>query len=515
METIKSNKNKIQFVLIMAIVISGLTNCTDRWEEMNTDPNALTEIPDEYLFTNAVRGAFNDNTSYFHSTFGGQYAHIFVASNWVRDIDKYNGVGTKDYPGYIYEATYNSSIRNSVEVIGLTSAGEKYENKWRNAQAQIMAIVSFSKITDVFGDVPYSEAGMGKSSIYKPKYDRQEDIYSDMVDRLKNCITVLKEPEAEDHVYATGIDPIYDGNVDYWIRFANSYRLHLAMRARFADPGKYEPVIAECLSESLIESNDQNPTLLTSDAKSDLYNPWWSNWNASQAGVYNQMWSEKFINTLKATNDPRLFFYATKNPEGEYVGFPNGLNDNEYSKWNRKDVSIPSGEFFAKDQPIYLITAAQIGLLKAEIALFNIGGVGGDANQMYQTAITIGMEQWNIDTDSINNYFANESEAELNGDQENMFRQISTQMWITSVPNALESWCTIRRTGYPVIDQRTSPGLDQGITNGYMPSRVAYPTTKEFSINGSNMQEAIDRLPGGEDKIDVTVWWDVRDAPVK
>ena len=514
MKTIKINKNKIQLILIFFMLISALTNCTDRWEDMNTNPNALTEIPDEYLFTNAVRGMFNDNTNYYHSTFGGQYAHIFVASNWERDIDKYNGNGTKDYSGYIYEAAYNSTIRNSVEVMKLTSAEEKYENKWRNAQAQIIAIIGFSKLSDIFGDIPYTEAGMGKYGIFEPKYDKQEDIYSDMVERLKNCIATLKEPEAGDNVYPSGIDPVYDGSVDNWIRFANSYRLHLAMRARFADPGKYEPIISECLSESLIESNEQNPTLATSDTKSDLYNPWWRQWNASQEGVYNMVWAEKFINTLKTTNDPRLSFYATKNHDGEYIGLPNGLNDTEYTNWNRKDISIPSGEFFAKDQPVYLITAAQILLLKAEIALFNIAGTSGDANQIYQTAITTAMEQWAIDADSISLYLANEPEASLSGDKENMFRQISTQMWITSVPNALEAWSTIRRTGYPIVAQRTNPSLDQGITDGYMPTRVEYPSTKEYSINGTNMQEAIDRLPGGN-KIDAKVWWDVHDAPVK
>ncbi|MEN8123400.1 MAG: hypothetical protein ABFS35_23890, partial [Bacteroidota bacterium] len=50
--------------------------------------------------------------------------------------------------------------------------------------------------------------------------------------------------------------------------------------------------------EPLIESNDQNPTLTTSDGKSDLYNPWWWEWNSSHEGVYNMIWAEKFINTL-------------------------------------------------------------------------------------------------------------------------------------------------------------------------------------------------------------------------
>lgn len=511
MKKIKNKTRPVKLMLIFTFVAFGLTNCTERWEEMNTDPNRLTNLPDAYLFTSAVRGAFNDASGNFQVNFGGQYGHVYIGSNWVRDVDKYNGFGTQDYPEMVFSGVYNSSIRNVVEVLKLTSEGEKYENKWHNVQAQLIAIISFSRLTDMFGDVPYSEAGMAKYGIEQPKYDRQEDIYADMVDRLKNCINTLKEPEAENQIYASDIDPVYKGDVEKWIRFANSYRLHLAMRARFADPGKYEPIIAECLSLPLIENNDQNPTLETSDAKSDLYNPWYWTWQSSQEGVYNLVWSDKFIRTLMETDDPRLSFFASKNPDGEYKGMPNGLTDEAFSAFNKKNASVPSGEFFAKDQPIYLITAAQIWLYRAEASLFNLSGAGGDANQMYQTAIELAMEQWDIDADSINTYIANEEEATLYGDRENMFRQISTQMWIASVPNAFESWCTIRRTGYPEIPRRTGPLLSQGITNGYMPRRVSYPITKEKTINGENMNEAISRIPSGEDRIDAKVWWDARD----
>jgi hypothetical protein len=45
-----------------------------------------------------------------------------------------------------------------------------------------------------------------------------------------------------------------------------------------------------------------------------------------------------------------------------------------------------------------------------------------------------------------------------------------------------------------------------------MPTRLFYPFTGEMINNGANLQEAIDRMPGG-DKIDNKVWWDKRDAP--
>lgn len=498
-------------ILILALIISGLTNCEERWEEMNTDPNKLTDLPDEYLFTSAVRGAFNDGRSNIQVHFGGQYGHVYISNNWVREIDKYGDTWNHDYAEHCFSNLYTSSIRNVVEVLKLTSEGEEYENRWRNAQAQIIGIISFSKLMDIFGDIPYSEGGMAKYGIEEPVYDTQEFIYNDMVERLDNCIAILEEAEAEEHIYPSELDPIYKGDIDLWIRFANSYRLHLAMRARFADPALYEPVITECLSLDLIESNEHNPTLETSDSNSDLYNPWYWTWQESQEGIYNLVWSEKFINTLTETNDPRISFFADKNPDGVYLGMPNGLTDEAFSAFNKKSASIPTGEFFAKDQPIYMITAAQIWLLRAETALFSINGAGGDANSMYQTAIRLAMEQWDIDSDSIDNYLASETEATLYGDQENMFRQISTQMWIACVPNAFESWCTIRRTGYPEIPQRTSPLLDPGVTDGYMPSRVSYPLTKELTINGENLQEAISRLPGGEDLLDTRLWWDARD----
>jgi hypothetical protein len=158
--------------------------------------------------------------------------------------------------------------------------------------------------------------------------------------------------------------------------------------------------------------------------------------------------------------------------------------------------------------------------------LFNIIS-GEDVKDVYEKAIRNAMSQWNKDGgscppcncdedttiigDPIEEYLSQE-EIALTGEVEKDFEKISTQFWISTLPNAYNAWTNIRRTGYPVIPQRTSPILEKGVTNGYMPTRMLYPTTGELSNNEKNLQEAIDRLPGGEDKIDLKVWWDVRDA---
>lgn len=497
----------IKRLLVLFITLSLFSACDDRWEEMNTDPNKLSILPDEYLFTNAVRQTFRDQYERFDIDYGGQYAHIWVGDNWNREVDKYNDIHSQgDIYERIFRGIYNGPIRNIVEVLQMTGPGGDFENPARNAQASILATLNFSRMTDFYGDIPYFQGGMGKYDILKPEYDDQEEIYDDMVSRLREAISVLKS-SSDSEIYSSAEDPLFAGDRDKWIRFANSLRLRLAMHARFADPGKYNNVIDECLGESLIEDNSQNVKLEMQDSDNpDLYNPWNNKIIDYQSGIYTLNLGEKFITTLEDVNDPRLAFFATKTSGDEYLGMPNGLTDTYYAGWSRANSSLATEQFLAKDQPMYLMSASEIYLLRAEAALFGLGA--GDANQLYQTGIALAMEKWSIEDSLVVDFLSNEAEASLNGDQENMFRQIATQLWISFVPNAFEAWTTIRRTGYPVIEQRTSDMYSKGVTDGYLPSRIKYPFTVEKSANGDNQDAAISNMGG--DEIDLTLWWDVR-----
>ncbi len=507
MKRTKNNIFGIKRMLILLITLSMFSACDERWEEMNTDPNQLSTLPNEYLFTNAVRGTFMDQFERFDIDFGGQFAHVWISNSWNREADKYNDIQSQgDIYERIFHGVYNGPIRNIVEVMELTGPGSDFENPARYAQAKIIATLNFSRLTDFYGDIPYFEGGMGKYDILKPVYDDQEVIYSDMVAGLQEAITVLKSASDSD-IYSSAEDPLYAGDRDKWIRFANSLRLRLAMHARFVDPVTYENVIDECLGEDLIEDNSQNAKLEMEDSNNpSLYNPWHAKIIDYQAGLYTMNWSEKFIDALLDTNDPRLAFYATKNNDDVYLGMPNGLNDSYYSGWSRANSSVATEEFLAKDQPMYHMCASEIFLLRAEAALFNLGP--GDANELYQTGIETAMNQWSIEDSLVTKFLAEEAEASLYGDQENMFRQIATQLWISFVPNAFEGWTTIRRTGYPVIEQRTSDMYSKGVTDGYMPTRIKYPFTVEKSVNGENQEAAIANMGG--DEINQTLWWDVR-----
>ena len=175
-----------------------------------------------------------------------------------------------------------------------------------------------------------------------------------------------------------GADPVYDNNLTKWLRFANSMRLRLAMRARFADPSNSAAVIAECMNEPFIENNDGNFGLKYQESENpELYNPWYDvrkhqNWKMS----------DKFVEWLKSTNDPRLRTFVDTTKTGEYKGFINGLNDQEQSKYQWEDFSNPKPALYAKDMSQNVMCASEVWFLRAEAALFNLAP--GDPDQLYK-----------------------------------------------------------------------------------------------------------------------------------
>jgi hypothetical protein len=509
MKQIKNIKIKaVKGIIILFTGLLALPACQERLDEMNKNPNALTEIPAEFLFTNAIRGTVRSGFDRTHLDFGGQYGHLLITGDWERQVDTYEeGHMRGDVTQDAMNDIYRNGIKYSNDIIASTAPDGEHPNEVQNALANVVAVLNFARLTDFFGDVPYFEGGMGKEEIFLPKYDKQEDIYADMVARLKTSIDIMKGADFTNAF--PGADPFYDNDKDSWIRFANSFRLRLAMRARFADPGKYNTIITECLGEDLIEENEQNATLENWDSdRGELYNPLYNKHkDRYMDNMYQFNVSEKYVDFLKNSDDPRLEVMVEPNGNGEYIGMPNGLTEEAYGSYNRKNASLPSLAVLAKDQPNYFMTASEIWFLRAEAALFNLGP--GDAAQLYQTGITKAMEQFNIPQIDIEDYLANSVEGVLAGTDEEKFEQIGNQMWVAFVPNYVEAWFNIRRTGYPVIPQRTAPQLAKGVTDGYMPTRLRYPQTNERAINGENMQEAIDRMGG--DNIDTRVWWDVRD----
>ncbi len=492
--------------LIAILLISSA--CQERLDEMNMNPNAITEVPADYLFTTAIRGTFRQGLDLLQVDFAAQHAHLAVSYDFRREIDKYEENYVGDLPQSLFNSIYASSIKYCKDIEVLTDVDGKQENEIRHALGDVVTVMNYSKLTDLYGDVPYFQGGLGKEGEFLPEYDRQEDIYSDMIEKLGASLDILET--ADFSMAFPGADPMYDNNREGWLRFTNSLRLRLAMRARYADPGKYNPIIAECLAMDLIDLNVQNASLQHWDSDhGQLRNPWYRYYEERYISkIYNFNVSEMYVDFLSSTSDPRLEVMVDTNAYGDYVGMPNGLNEVEYSTFPRQDASILSLKVLAKDQYLYYMTASEVWFLRAEAALFDLGS--GDPNELYQMGISQAMRQWGITQSEVDDFLTASDVGMLTGSDEEKFEQIGYQMWLAFVPNYCEAWFNMRRTGYPFIPQRTADGLSAGVTDGYMPRRIVYPLTTERSVNGENMQTAIDRMAEG-DHIYSRVWWDAKE----
>lgn len=495
---------------LLAFFTIGMLACNERFEEVNTNPNGISDVNPSHLFAKGVRESFRNGIQGGYgykvaSTLGHYYVPI--------QVDRYIDTYAQDLTGDLYESLFGSEYQGKLkyynEIMALTGPGMEKEDAFQYAIADVMAVLSYAQLTDAYGSVPYFEGAFGNTGILSPVYDTQDVIYADMISRLGEDIETLKnaigKPELEIQ------DPIYGGNSDYWVRFANSLRLRLAMRMRHVVPNEASTVITACFSEPLLELNEHNVVSYNIDGgNSALYSPWYSHWQ-----FYKYRISDRLVSHLSSTNDPRLPIFATQMSDGTYKGLVNGLVEKIFGEVVNEERSYPADYLVGKAAPTYLMTTAEMAFLKAECALFGLGDPEGKgANEHYREGIRLAMNRLSqspefdgVSTEDIDAFLATPL-ATLNGTQEEQFEQIGTQMWLALVPNFPQAYAYMRRTGYPAIPKRDGVTTSLGDTDGVLPSRILYPLSEKLS-NNHNVKEAVKTL-GGDDVSTTRLWWDVR-----
>ena len=374
----------------------------------------------------------------------------------------------------------------------ITSAGTT-KNDVRNAMANVISVMGYAWLTDAYGDIPYTQGGKGKTQdILNPKYDSQQNIYPDLIAQLTKNIEVLKTAKAGQGY--PNADPIFKNDLTKWVRFANSVRLRLAMRLRYANATLSQQTVVQCLANPLMETNDHNALMIETEGNG---NAWFTN----RTNFPSIKMSTFLVNQLKTTADPRLAVYVGKDANGQYNGITNGLNDVTFGNANFAAKSDMGLALSSRESKLYLITAAEVWLLRAESALAYDKNQT-QANLSFKKGIETSLSQWDIPTAEITAFLASKN-ATLEATKTE--EQIGKQMWVALVPNYFEAWCYIRRTGFPIIPVRTDPTLTLGVTKGILPKRFLY-SSFELSSNGVNVNEAITRQ--GPNKIDTAVWWD-------
>jgi hypothetical protein len=222
-----------------------------------------------------------------------------------------------------------------------------------------------SRITDMYGPIPYTKFG---TSTQVP-YDSQKDVYYNFFDELDKAINVLTTyASSNPHNYMEDYDYVYGGNVNKWIKFANTLRLRLAMRISFVDQTKATAEASAAISHSggLLSSSDDS-AILHQTTSFTFINPIWE----VSEGFKDMRMGATMDCYLNGYNDPRIskYFRATSK-DGKYHGVRNGMT------YISKDayVAAASGMNFAQNDNMQWMNAAEAYFLLAEAKLrLNLG----------------------------------------------------------------------------------------------------------------------------------------------
>lgn len=519
---------KIIYLVGAVSIVLAMPSCdTQGLTDLNKDPNTISYAIPEYTFTAAVLSSIPGQN--YRALGGGlQYFSLY------REV---NGSGDKfyDFGGTLGSfAAYNTQLNRLLQ---LNAQIQGPENVNKRAASEILRILAFHPVTDVIGDMPYSEAMKGSANL-KPKYDTQKSIYMAMLTELDAALTSMDA--SKPNVFGAA-DPYFKGDVAKWKKFGYTLMMRLGMRMSDVEPATAKIWVEKAAAGGVMtdfsdiayikyanvtgQMNDRAVTMINTD----FVSPGGDN-------VFGGKWSATFINYLKNTKDPRLPVlsvvwvpsgntYVANNTPAMQRGMVNGSLNTKPTDFDT--YSEPSLLYLDRGSPIITMGPAEAYLLLAEAALRG-WNVGTTAQAAYNNAVRAAMAQWAlwptvaphsgvISAAAADTYLADNPYL-IAGTFNQQLEQISTQKWVSMLGDDYEIFSNWRRTKYPVFNYKNWKLPDGSfsyypgnVTAGKMFRRFSIPNT-ERNLNPDNYFEAIQRQNFTEDQTDLLqgrMWWDV------
>jgi hypothetical protein len=509
---------KYSYSLLLFATLIFWGSCS-KFEEFNANPDVPITVSPDLLLTQFLKNSYrfwNPNPTDFSTgnLFAKHTVQLTTTANPYQYYYSYSPYGG-------FGAMQNlTTLKRMAEL----SKGNLTEPSFQGLALFFKATGGFG-MTIEMGDVPYSEAGKAEEGITKPKYDKQQDVFNQVLDDLKQAELLFASTTAP-----FGGDIMYGGNPVKWRRLANAMQLKVlnalskkittAQKNRFAEIVSAGNLLTEADNYQLVYSTNANASHPFFEGETKRI----------ETGV-----SKLVVDYLKMTNDRRLFYFAE--PAPYLLAAPHNLTDNNFNAYegapselstevlanNRAAgrYSLISKRYTARRDcdPMLHFTYSEQCFIIAEA--IEEGWLAGNAQTYYEAGVKAILKYYMslpsvtasflhnmpINQAYIDSYFTGEAAYKTSGTKAQRIEQIITQRWLLDFfqGNGLFSYRTFLRTGYPAFPLNPATSMNPDDPNAY-PKRWKYPTS-ELTTNSENYNKAVQEQYGGYDGINKVPWW--------
>lgn len=536
-------KKQLLFISLFILLIPF--SCKKDFEEINKNPNGFTTASDGSLFNavlSSLKAGWNEQLYVNVSVLYRENQQMALPQvRW----NNYT-LGTEEIWSNYYTLLPNlRELEKRFQQLDTTAAEVK------NMMAMEKIILAFKtfKITDLFGDIPFSEAGYGFQDVnlLHPKFDSQENIYKSLLNELKWAADNIDVDATVNEPILTFLqfDNLFFKDLLKWKKFANALRLRYAMRMSDKEAALAGEIINDVLQNhkpafginefgQLVDDADECATLTPSFLGYRNESKGWSFNQSKDARMGTTIWhllAKHDSTDGSGIFDPRAYYFYDTNNNGKWVAYPNnppdGTPDGGIPYEYHRDINYtikgadclysPVNYYLARDmdfQPDILISGSEVLFILAEAYQRGIG-VPKDAAMAYSAmrdGIQLSLTIWNsimsnsrlpegapfsnnITVPSNLGVFTIEFQIYntfFNGSDHDKLHTIYSQCWLDMFRQPQEAFALARRTGNTPYD---------GI-----PSQVyRFPIPlSEVSYNQSNYSSA---FGSSGDNMNLKMWW--------
>jgi hypothetical protein len=366
------------------------------------------------------------------------------------------------------------------------------------AIGRILFVTNMQLATDTYGDLPLTEA-FKAPEILQPQYDKQQDIYTYMLQELEKAITEIAQPNPTTLKPAID-DLIYGGNMTKWREAAHFLKARLYMH-------QTKKGVASAAANALtaiaggFTSSANDFQLIYSDKNP---NPWHVNVSGRISGsaVFTIGPAQRFLNATTGVIYPGLFdpridklvIKTGANPS--YIGLNNGGGNNNINNTNLTEVTF----YAQKISPLVIGSFAEQKLMEAEARFLANGGTVSStgtvqaAYDAYKAGIAAHLVKLGLPTTYSTLPLVDVGASNLT--LEHIMRERQVALFLNP-----EAWTDMRRYDYnPSLFRGISVPLNQNTEMGGQQIRRALYPLDEINRN-PNAQASLKPLTE-------KMWWD-------